>query len=167
MPRCVASRIRCLGCGDLIESKHRHDLVTCTCEEVFLDGGLSYMRIGGPLDGWKNESVYQTIPFDLITLIDERIADLVRDHIESAERNKGNYRNVGIIMHDIALISKPLGQESWLFEVNVLGEWKNLEVRSDDTVWEHPVPFQTEWNLDSIREGVALWKKDTKCMVRS
>jgi len=31
-------------CGDVVESKHRHDFVRCRCGESFLDGGDGYSR---------------------------------------------------------------------------------------------------------------------------
>lgn len=39
----------CLECGDIIESKHRHDFVQCKCGKSFLDGGEDYFRAGGYL----------------------------------------------------------------------------------------------------------------------
>lgn len=39
-------RARCLDCGDVVESKHRHDFVGCSCGAMFLDGGLDYVRYG-------------------------------------------------------------------------------------------------------------------------
>ena len=41
------NRIRCLHCGDIIESKYRHDFQMCSCERCFVDGGQDYQRIGG------------------------------------------------------------------------------------------------------------------------
>ncbi|MGN1038198.1 MAG: hypothetical protein ACI4P0_02240 [Mailhella sp.] len=38
--------IQCTHCGDVIESKSRHDFVRCSCGRVFVDGGKSYRRIG-------------------------------------------------------------------------------------------------------------------------
>lgn len=35
---------KCGICGDDIESKHRHDYVSCTCGNVAVDGGVSYVR---------------------------------------------------------------------------------------------------------------------------
>lgn len=35
---------QCLSCGDIIESTHRHDYVTCRCGNLSLDGGLDYLR---------------------------------------------------------------------------------------------------------------------------
>lgn len=37
--------VRCLDCGDVIWSKHRHDMVFCKCEKIAVDGGRSYMKI--------------------------------------------------------------------------------------------------------------------------
>jgi len=39
--------IKCNECNDIIESKHRHDFKFCSCESVFVDGGLDYLRRGG------------------------------------------------------------------------------------------------------------------------
>ncbi len=36
----------CARCGDVIESKHRHDFVSCTCGAIFVDGGKRYLRRG-------------------------------------------------------------------------------------------------------------------------
>jgi hypothetical protein len=39
-----ANRAGCRSCGDVIESKHRHDFVTCRCGDISVDGGEEYMR---------------------------------------------------------------------------------------------------------------------------
>jgi hypothetical protein len=39
---------KCRKCGDIIESKHRHDFVTCKCGAISLDGGRSYFRVVWP-----------------------------------------------------------------------------------------------------------------------
>lgn len=38
---------KCKKCGDIIESKHRHDYVECSCGAIFVDGGHDYIRRGG------------------------------------------------------------------------------------------------------------------------
>ena len=40
-------KIICLNCNDIIESKHRHDLVTCKCDNCYIDGGQDYLHFGG------------------------------------------------------------------------------------------------------------------------
>ena len=40
-------KIKCLICGDIIESKSTHDLVSCKCESCHIDGGNDYLHFGG------------------------------------------------------------------------------------------------------------------------
>ena len=35
---------KCLLCGDIVESKHRHDFVTCKCGNLSVDGGKDYFK---------------------------------------------------------------------------------------------------------------------------
>jgi len=42
----VVNKCQCAKCGDVIESKHRHDFVRCGCGAIFTDGGRSYIRRG-------------------------------------------------------------------------------------------------------------------------
>jgi hypothetical protein len=50
------SRGQCTLCGDVVESKHRHDFVWCKCKESFLDGGDVYWRAGGAMMPISEES---------------------------------------------------------------------------------------------------------------
>lgn len=34
----IIIKIKCLICGDIIESKRMHDLVSCKCESCYIDG---------------------------------------------------------------------------------------------------------------------------------
>lgn len=42
----VVNKCQCRQCGDIIESKHRHDFVRCKCGAIFTDGGTEYIRRG-------------------------------------------------------------------------------------------------------------------------
>ena len=42
--RLIRNRIKCLKCGDIIESKSVHDWVQCTCGACYVDGGHDYLR---------------------------------------------------------------------------------------------------------------------------
>lgn len=44
MRKILVNAVKCKGCGDIIESKHRHDYVTCSCGMVSVDGGHEYLR---------------------------------------------------------------------------------------------------------------------------
>jgi hypothetical protein len=39
-------KIQCVSCEDVIQSKYRHDFVSCKCGDIFIDGGDDYTRIG-------------------------------------------------------------------------------------------------------------------------
>lgn len=38
------NKAKCKVCGDVIESKHRHDFVRCSCGEISVDGGKDYLK---------------------------------------------------------------------------------------------------------------------------
>lgn len=45
------SKVRCLICDKVMESKHRHDWVSCDCPPesdtwMYVDGGSDYLRMG-------------------------------------------------------------------------------------------------------------------------
>jgi hypothetical protein len=42
----IKNKVKCKQCEDIIESKHRHDFVSCKCGKIYIDGGLDYQRLG-------------------------------------------------------------------------------------------------------------------------
>ena len=38
------NKVRCNKCQSVIESKHRHQFVTCECGHVSVDGGKDYQK---------------------------------------------------------------------------------------------------------------------------
>jgi hypothetical protein len=40
----LSNKIKCNFCQDVIESKHRHDFVWCSCGTVAVDGGKDYLK---------------------------------------------------------------------------------------------------------------------------
>ena len=55
----IHNRIKCLRCGDIIESTHHYDWVQCSCGACFVDGGHDYMRIGGNVEDWEDMSEWE------------------------------------------------------------------------------------------------------------
>jgi len=53
---------KCLLCGDIIESKHRHDFVTCKCGNLSVDGGQDYWKrsIVHGIDSYKELGILKT-----------------------------------------------------------------------------------------------------------
>lgn len=45
----VYNAVKCLGCGEILHSKHRHDYQSCECGS-FTDGGSEYQRYGGNVE---------------------------------------------------------------------------------------------------------------------
>ena len=43
---------KCNLCKNVVESKYRHDWASCNCGEIFVDGGLDYLRRGAK--NWVN-----------------------------------------------------------------------------------------------------------------
>ena len=40
----IRNMAKCTKCGDVIESKSRHDMVWCKCGAIAVDGGHDYLK---------------------------------------------------------------------------------------------------------------------------
>lgn len=68
MRKIFKNAAKCLKCGDIIESKHRHDYVTCSCGNVSVDGGTDYLRRSfKEMDSWIDISICEEEPTYKIT----------------------------------------------------------------------------------------------------
>lgn len=89
--------VKCLVCNTVLDSKHRHDYVQCSCpNEVATDGGLDYQRyMGKDLDLIENLCEYVEMTNDEYTAYQEGLkikAELaLQKRIDSGEMmNIGN-----------------------------------------------------------------------------
>lgn len=57
----ICNKVKCLKCGDIIESTHRHDFVGCKCGAICVDGGHSYLRRVGDLENIEELSEVEEI----------------------------------------------------------------------------------------------------------
>ena len=55
-PQLARNRIRCNNCDQVIESRHRHDLVRCQCGRVAVEGGTDCLRRTYPADQTPEEA---------------------------------------------------------------------------------------------------------------
>lgn len=55
----IRNMAKCLKCGDVIESTHRHDFVTCSCGIISVDGGKDYLRRVGKFNYLKELSEFE------------------------------------------------------------------------------------------------------------
>lgn len=44
-PPFYGAKVRCLLCGDTLQSTHVHDYRACTCGRVAIDGGAEYCKM--------------------------------------------------------------------------------------------------------------------------
>lgn len=52
-PKHYGARVKCLACGSIIQSKHRHDFTSCRCGALSIDGGGEYCRMIGTPGGFE------------------------------------------------------------------------------------------------------------------
>lgn len=58
----IKNQAQCLICGEIIESTHRHDYVTCKCGNLSVDGGKDYLRRSfKQTDSWSDCSITETV----------------------------------------------------------------------------------------------------------
>lgn len=50
------NRIKCLRCGDIIESYDIHDFKWCSCKACAVDGGHAYLKRCGEYGSWEDLS---------------------------------------------------------------------------------------------------------------
>jgi hypothetical protein len=93
-------------CGDVIESKHRHDFVKCTCGHSFLDGGDDYTRWGGRLifTDYIDEDTFDDDSF----LADDGMEDYIAGYETGKEYERKRILKLleGLKMEDLIAIIK-------------------------------------------------------------
>ena len=82
----IQNAVTCLGCGDNIISKHRHDFVTCTCGAISVDGGQAYLRRVGDFTNAVDHS------WELPDELYRQCADAAEEAIDT-NRNKFGIAN--------------------------------------------------------------------------
>lgn len=85
----VQNAVTCLGCGDTIVSKHRHDYVTCSCGSVAVDGGQEYLRRVGYIEG----------AVDLSWSLPDEVYNACADAVQNAiDTNRNKYGIANAVM---------------------------------------------------------------------
>ena len=75
----IYNSVKCLNCGEVLISHHRHDYKTCSCEnKTMVDGGLEYLRFGG-----KDFSLIETN-----CLYDDEPFEVIREHVFRGGKGK-------------------------------------------------------------------------------
>ena len=117
----IRNRIKCVHCGDVLVSKHRHDFKTCKCGKVSVDGGLDYLKrtFDERFDFWE-----------LSELIDYEDDYTI---VENALRQKEFKSNCNFCNSDKVLLYK--GNGKYIYGLDFLGykcdECKKIYIFSD------------------------------------
>ena len=110
----LRNRIKCLACGKVIESYHRHDYKTCGCpNNTMVDGGIVYQRYGGkdmklvdPRPVYVDNDTFLWGVFDhkLGHTIPHPLSDLEDSHIQNIDLHlRKRYRNrQGLLNKELA-----------------------------------------------------------------
>jgi hypothetical protein len=53
----LVNAIKCLSCGTIALSVHRHDFRYCKCQKVAADGGTDYLKRTGAFQDYQEESL--------------------------------------------------------------------------------------------------------------
>ena len=62
----LANQAQCKICKQVIQSKHRHDFVSCKCGEISVDGGVDYVRrLARDLDSIIDLSIYGEVSIEI------------------------------------------------------------------------------------------------------
>lgn len=77
-PAIVYRSVKCLSCGDILVSRHRHDYSTCECESITIDGGFDYLKLDS--ESPDNISIFQVTELDPF--------ETIRAHIEWGSRGE-------------------------------------------------------------------------------
>jgi len=113
----IQNAVTCLGCGDFIVSKHRHDFVTCTCGAISVDGGQAYLRRVGPS---LAEGTYIDHSWELPKELYQACADTVQEAIDT-NRNKFGIANA--VMRKLREAGRIVADH----EQRIFAENKNLD----------------------------------------
>jgi hypothetical protein len=113
----IQNAVTCLGCGDFIVSKHRHDFVTCTCGAISVDGGQAYLRrVGSSLA----EGTYTDHSWELSDELYKACAEAVEEAIDT-NRNKFGIANA--VMRKLREAGRIVAEH----EQRIFAENKNLD----------------------------------------
>ena len=91
----ILNRAKCLLCGNIVISRHRHDFVTCECGNVSVDGGLQYLRrLYVDNDSFKELSMFSDLPFEEIRNYYYRYNRYTKEYVNLCDMSNAWLENI-------------------------------------------------------------------------
>jgi hypothetical protein len=110
MNQILQNEVKCLKCNDIIFSGGRHQFVTCSCGNVSVDGGLSYLR-----RSWKTQE------------FEERSLSTDREQLEECVKSLQLFRRIedvsGMANYVFAKYGCGEPMEEQLKELDMAAKW--------------------------------------------
>lgn len=97
----LANAAKCLKCGDEIFSSHRHDFKACSCGNVFVDGGMSYIR-----HGYKSYDSYLNLSIEVSELDFEMCMSALDWCDETGRNNLGKLCSIFRALRDTGFLDE-------------------------------------------------------------
>lgn len=73
--RIVTNKLQCHKCADIIESKHGHNFVSCSCGNIAVDGGKNYLRrVGNGISDRSYTDMSETYEVEIETEYEKYLA---------------------------------------------------------------------------------------------
>ena len=106
----VQEGIRCTKCGDVIYSRYVHDMHSCKCDAVYVDGGKEYLKVSGTtwehakidlIDNtyeiWHEEHIEPEFKDYLVTFTANHTIKIQASSVKDAQEQVENYDLVNIL----------------------------------------------------------------------
>ena len=113
----MGAKIKCLKCGDIIQSYNIHDFKSCSCQNIFIDGGEDYLRYGGK---GMDDNSFRVIEKINVTLefLDNEIFLPIQSEVENIDiiLNDGDGREIyhkPVRVNDSIDIVRDVKMQSW------------------------------------------------------
>jgi hypothetical protein len=126
----LSNKAQCKKCGDIIESKHVHDFVSCDCGEISVDGGHDYLK----------RSAYD---FDNVIELSEVTEDEIDKNLKEFEDDKSKKLIEKIIIADdfgklLESVSKLVEAYEKKYDV-IVGAYLNYGNPNEDEVMKEVI----------------------------
>ncbi len=95
----LSNRAKCLICEDVVFSASRHDFKSCKCGNIFVDGGMDYIR-----HGYEDALAYKNLSVEIEDELFEACEDALEWCDETGRNNLGRICAIFRVLKDKEII---------------------------------------------------------------